>query len=268
MSFSKLTASCVFAVAFFSASAFAQDSGAANSADHDTAGTAESTMSWEAKAAQVVENMRRHLGDFDVSSIQESPMVGIYEVVSNGGILYVNEDGTFIIDGNMIDLSNRTSVTDKRLGELHMTLLANLSEDDMLVFQPEEPTGRSITVFTDISCGYCQKLHKEMDTFLDSGVAVNYILFPRAGLNTPAADALESVWCNDNPQDAMTVAKSGGRVPSATCDNPMEMHVALAGEVGLRGTPLIYLDTGERVPGYRPAETLVQMVNSQEKFVE
>jgi len=256
MSLSKLTASCVFAVAFLSASAIAQDT------------DKESTMSWEAKATQIAKNMRQHLGDFDVTSVSETPMKGIYEIVSNGGILYVNEDGTFIIDGNMIDLSTRTSVTDKRLGELHMTLLANLSEDDMLVYQPKEPTGRSITVFTDITCGYCQRLHSEMDTFLESGVAVNYLLFPRAGLNTPAADALESVWCNDNPQDAMTVAKSGGRVQPASCTNPIEMHVGLANEVGLRGTPLIYLDTGERVPGYRDAATLVQMVNSQEKFVQ
>ncbi len=262
MSFVKLTARCVIAAALFSTPVFAQD-------DESTAVSSnDSEMSLEAKAAQVATNMRAHLGDFDVTSVIESPMKGIYEVVSNGGILYVNEEGTLLIDGNMIDLTTRTSLTDKRLGQLHMSLLTELTEDDMLVYQPEEPTGRSITVFTDISCGFCQRLHQEIDTLLENGVAVNYLLFPRAGLGTPAADALESVWCNDNPQEAMTTAKSGGRVPPASCANPMEQHVALAREVGLRGTPLIYLDTGERVPGYRDAQTLVQMVTSQEKFVQ
>jgi len=249
-------------------------------ADHNTDAMANDTtvaadatdqaaaQSWEAKAANIANNMRQHLGDFDVTSVTESPMKGIYEVVSNGSILYVNEEGNLLIDGNMIDLATRSSITDKRLGELHMTILADLSEDEMLTYQPENPTGRSITVFTDISCGFCQRLHAEIDTLLDSGVAVNYLLFPRAGINTPAADALESVWCNDDPQAAMTTAKSGGRVPSASCENPMEMHVALAREVGLRGTPLIYLDTGERVPGYRDAVTLVEMVTSNEKFVQ
>jgi len=263
MSFSKLTISCVLAAMFFSTPSMAQDTDTAPMVDEG-----ESTMSLEAKAAQIATNMRKHLGNFDVTSVNETPMKGIYEVVSNGSILYVNDEGTFLIDGNMIDLTTRSSVTDKRLGEMHMAILANLSEDEMLVYQPEEPTGRSITVFTDISCGFCQRLHAEIDTLLENGVAVNYLLFPRAGLDTPAADALESVWCNDNQQAAMTTAKSGGRVPSASCDNPMEMHVALAREVGLRGTPLIYLDTGERVPGYRDANTLVQMVNSQEKFVQ
>ena len=114
-------------------------------------------MSLEAKAAQIATNMRKHLGNFDVTSVNETPMKGIYEVVSNGSILYVNDEGTFLIDGNMIDLTTRSSVTDKRLGEMHMAILANLSEDEMLVYQPEEPTGRSITVFTDISCGFCQR---------------------------------------------------------------------------------------------------------------
>lgn len=265
MSFSKLTIPCALAAIFFSASAIAQDADTASMAEeHDSSGA----MSFEAKATQLAANLRKHLGDFDVTSVNDTPMKGIYEIVSNGSILYVNEEGTHIIDGNMIDLTSRTSVTDKRLGELHMSILANLSEDDMLVYQPEKPTGRSITVFTDISCGYCQRLHAEIDTLLDNGVAVNYLMFPRAGLDTPAADALESVWCNENQQEAMTTAKSGGRVPSASCDNPMEMHVALAREVGLRGTPLIYLDTGERVPGYRDANTLVEMVTSQEKFVQ
>lgn len=272
MPFLKFTAQCVIAAAVFTTTAMAQDD-TSKSAEHDASESmsvdaAGMEMSLEGKAAQIAKNMRVHLGDFDVTSVVESPMKGIYEVVSNGGILYVNEEGTLLIDGNMIDLTTRASLTDKRLGELHMTVLSELSDDEMLVYQPEEPTGRSITVFTDISCGYCQRLHQEIDTLLENGVAVNYLLFPRAGLGTPAADALESVWCSDDPQAAMTTAKSGGQIPPATCVNPIEDHVALAREVGLRGTPLIYLDTGERVPGYRDAQTLVQMVTSQEKFVQ
>jgi len=91
-------------------------------------------------------------------------------------------------------------------------------------------------------------------------------MFPRAGLNTPASEALESVWCAENPQLAMTTAKRGGQVDPKTCDNPIEAHVALAQNVGLRGTPLIYLDTGDRIPGYRDAATIVDMVKSGVPF--
>ena len=130
--------------------------------------------------------------------------------------------------------------------------------------RPEKDTGRSITVFTDTSCHYCRELHKEIDTFLEQGVAVRYLLFPRAGLQSPAHRNLESVWCSEDPQSAMTTAKAGGAVPGRTCTNPIESHMALAEQVGLRGTPLIYLDTGQQIPGYRAANDLIQMVKAGE----
>ncbi len=227
----------------------------------------ESAVASEDIYSLVADNVRKHLGDFEVTSVTESPIEGVYELVSGGTILYVNQAGTLLIEGDMIDLKNRVSLTEQKLGKIHMNMLASLPESEKLVYQPDEPTGRSITVFTDISCGYCQRLHQEIDTLLDSGVAVKYLMFPRAGLNTPAADALESVWCNDDPQAAMTTAKSGGRVPPSSCSNPMQTHVALAQQVGLRGTPLIYLDTGERIPGYRDAATIVEMIQSKEKYI-
>ena len=219
------------------------------------------------KLSEVSRNVQQFLGDFEITGLSESPIAGVYELVSGGTIFYVNEAGTLLIEGDMIDLENRVSLTEEKLGKLHMGMIADLTESEMLIYQPDEPTDRSITVFTDISCGFCQRLHKEIDTLLESGVAVRYLMFPRAGLNTPAAQALESVWCNDDPQAAMTTAKAGGRVPPSSCVNPMEQHVALAQQVGLRGTPLIYLDSGERIPGYRDAATIVNMVNSSEKFV-
>lgn len=219
------------------------------------------------KLVEVSNNIQKYLGDFEIDGLTESPIAGVYEMISGGTIFYVNEAGTVLIEGDMIDLKNRVSLTEQKLGLLHMGMIANVSESDMLVYEPEEPTGRSITVFTDITCGYCQRLHQEIDTLLDSGVAVRYLLFPRAGLNTPAAAALESVWCNDDPQAAMTTAKAGGQIPPESCVNPIEQHVALAQQVGLRGTPLIYLDTGDRIPGYRDAATIVDMVTSKEKFV-
>ena len=81
----------------------------------------------------------------------------------------------------------------------------------MLIYEPDNYSGRSITVFTDTSCGFCRKLHQEIDQILDAGIAVRYLLFPRAGLGSAAHKNLESVWCSDNPQEAMTVAKFGDR---------------------------------------------------------
>jgi len=89
-------------------------------------------------------------------------------------------------------------------------------------------------------------------------------MFPRAGLESDSRVALESVWCSDDPQEAMTAAKAGQPIQPLACETPIEQHYALAEQVGLRGTPLIYLDNGTAIPGYREAKILVEMINSTE----
>jgi len=215
-----------------------------------------------------VENIRKMLAerlpDINVGSLQLSPVIGLYELVSDGQIYYVSADGNYIFDGDLIDMEKRKNLTTARKGGLHLKLINSVDEKDMLVYETPEPSERSITVFTDISCPYCRKLHAELDQLLDSGVRVRYLMFPRAGLGSQPAKDLESVWCADDPQAAMTAAKAGGNIVPLTCENPIASHVALADKVGLRGTPLIYLDDGQVIPGYRSARELVQMINSTE----
>ena len=196
------------------------------------------------------------------TSVDATPVPGLFEAIIDGTVYYVDESGEYLIDGSLVRLSTRENLTEARMGTLHMAALAELDGAKLLTYEPEEPSGRSITVFTDISCGYCRKLHADIDTLLDAGIAVHYLLFPRAGLGSEGHAALESVWCNEDPQAAMTAAKAGSRVPDATCETPIEEHVALAESVGLRGTPLIYTDAGERIPGYREPAALVQMVGA------
>ena len=213
---------------------------------------------------KVQAQIKKHLPDIDISSIADTPIDGVYEMISGGQIYYVGNGGQHLLDGDIIDLSTRENLTNTRLGGIHIELINAVEEGDMLVYEPDNYSGRSITVFTDTSCGFCRKLHQEIDQILDAGIAVRYLLFPRAGLGSAAHKNLESVWCSDNPQEAMTVAKSGGNVKGASCSNPIESHVALAEQVGLRGTPLIYLDTGRQIPGYRPANELVQLIEQGE----
>jgi len=223
-----------------------------------TAVMAESTLEdIEAKISE-------RLPGIGITSLGETPVDGLYELVSDGQIYYVNESADYLIDGSIIRLSDRINLTDSRLGGIHMSQIADIGEENMLVYTPETESPRSITVFTDISCGYCRRLHAEMDTLLEEGISVRYLLFPRAGLGSQGHKDLESVWCADDPQAAMTNAKAGGQIEPLTCDNPIEQHVALAERLGLRGTPLIYTDSGEKIPGYREAGALASMVNESE----
>jgi thiol:disulfide interchange protein DsbC len=203
--------------------------------------------------------------DLVVDSISETVLPGIFELVSESQVYYLSPDGKFMLDGSIIDLENRVNISDQRRGELQLSLISEMPEDQMVVFNNESNDAeRWITVFTDSDCGFCQKLHREIDDITDAGIRVRYLLFPRAGMESASFRELQSVWCSDDQQQAMTVAKSGGTVDSAVCSNPIQSHMELANRVGLRGTPLIYLDDGTKIPGYRPAAELVRMVESSE----
>ncbi|MGQ7845019.1 DsbC family protein [Granulosicoccus sp. 3-233] len=222
-------------------------------------------LSAHAQDATTVDAVKSRLAErlpgIDVTSLEESEIPGLYELITDGQIYYVDETAEYLVDGSLIRLSDRSNLTDARQGLIHAALIEEIGEDNMLIYEPEEPSNRSITVFTDISCGYCRRLHSEIDTLMDAGVRVRYLLFPRAGLGSQGHDDLVSVWCADDPQAAMTNAKAGGKIEPRTCDNPVESHVALAERLGLRGTPLIYTDSGTKIPGYREATVLAGMVN-------
>jgi len=218
----------------------------------------------QATIDEIGERLNKRLPGIDINSLVETQMPGLYEMVSDGRIYYVDESAEYLIDGSLIRLEDRQNLTDQRLGGIHMGLIESVEEKNMLIYEPEEESNRSITVFTDISCGYCRRLHAELDTLLDEGVRVRYLLFPRAGIGSQGHKDLESVWCADDPQAAMTNAKAGGRIEPKSCANPIEEHVAIAQRLGLRGTPLIYTDSGEKIPGYREAAALAHSVNMTE----
>jgi len=199
-----------------------------------------------------------------IDSLIDGPFPGLFEVITDSQIVYVDEDITLLFQGEMINLTDGINLTEARLAGIHMGLINELGEQNMLVYDGADDSDRSITVFTDINCGYCRQLHSEIDTLLQAGISVRYLMFPRAGLESDSRTALESVWCADNPQEAMTAAKAGEPIVEKECDTPVETHYELAGKVGLRGTPLIYLDNGTALPGYREASVIVEMINSSE----
>ncbi len=213
---------------------------------------------------KVFQAFRNRFPALQIDSITDGPYPGLFEVITDSQIVYVDEGMTLLFQGEMINLTDGINLTEARLAGIHMGLINELGEENMLVYKGANEADRSITVFTDINCGYCRLLHSEIDTLLQAGINVRYLMFPRAGLESESRTALESVWCADNPQEAMTAAKAGEPVVEKSCDTPVETHYELAGQVGLRGTPLIYLDNGTAIPGYREASAIVEMINTSE----
>ncbi len=207
---------------------------------------------------------RERFPTLSIDALADGPYEGLYEVITDSRVVYVTEDLSLLFQGNIIDLNHGIDITEARLAGIHMGLINSLGESKMLVYKAEPASDRNITVFTDINCGYCRLLHSEIDTLLTGGVNVRYLMFPRAGLESESRVALESVWCADNPQQAMTSAKAGEPIQEESCDTPVQEHYDLAGKVGLRGTPLIYLDNGTAIPGYREAAAIIEMIHSTE----
>jgi len=216
------------------------------------------------KLREVFLGFRDRFPTLPIDAIADGPYPGLYEVITESRVVYVTEDMSLLFQGNVIDLNAGVDLTEARLAGIHMGLINDLGEGKMLVYKAEPATDRSITVFTDINCGYCRLLHSEIDVLLSGGVNVRYLMFPRAGLESESREALESVWCADDPQAAMTSAKAGDAISKVVCETPVEEHYDLAGRVGLRGTPLIYLDNGTALPGYREASAIIEMINTTE----
>ena len=196
------------------------------------------------------------------SSVTPSPIPGLYEVILGSQILYISEDGQFAVSGDVINLATRSNMTEARRSDIRSAAIADVGEDNMIIFAPEEPAKHTVTVFTDIDCGYCRKLHQEIASYNQAGIAVRYLLFPRAGIGSPSYDKAVTAWCSADRQDAITRSKLGEVLPQLTCDNPVKHHYELGQMVGVQGTPSIILENGQMVPGYVPADRLAQILNN------
>ena len=193
-------------------------------------------------------------------SIRAAAIPGLYEVVIDGQVLYLSEDGQFVVQGDILDLGSRANLTDQRRGELRGAALNSVDEKDMVVFAPEGAVKHTVTVFTDIDCGYCRKMHSQIAAYNKEGIKIRYLLFPREGVGSESFNKAISVWCADNRQDAMTKAKRGDTMDRKTCDNPVQAQYELGQKIGVRGTPSMILENGEMLPGYVPPTQLTQML--------
>jgi len=195
-----------------------------------------------------------------VKGITETPVKGIYEVLYGSQVAYLSQDARYMFDGDLVDLHSSENLTEVRRAEGRLAALAEVGEDQMMVFAPKE-VKHTMTVFTDVDCGYCRKLHKEIGVLNKAGVKVRYMLYSRAGVGSDSYNTMVSAWCADDPKAALTTAKLGGKIESRQCDNPVKKHMEVGRALGLRGTPMIVLEDGSLIAGYQPAARLIATLN-------
>jgi len=197
-----------------------------------------------------------------VRSVKPTVIPGLYEVQLMGkGIIYMEQSGNYFLDGKMLQIVGQeiVNITDQAMDGVRADLMVGLKKEDSIVFSPKGEVKASIAVFTDVDCGYCQKLHQEVPALNELGIEVRYMAYPRAGINSPSYNKIASAWCASDPQDALTRLKNRQEIAMNVCDgNPVASHYMLGQQMGVTGTPAIVMTNGKLIPGYMPAERLAE----------
>jgi thiol:disulfide interchange protein DsbC len=226
----------------------------------------------EESAAQVPAQVEKTLREklfmpsigLGIETVERSEIDGLYRVkLENGPVVYATPDGEFFVLGDMytVGVSGLVNLGEQRRSRERLAAVEAVAEEDQIVFPAKGKTKAHMTVFTDASCFYCQKLHQEVPELNRRGVEIRYLAYPREGLSSVGFRQLATAWCADDRQRALTRLKNRENVPLNVCaGNPIAEQFELGQQVGVRGTPAIVLPDGRIVPGYKSAEDLIAIL--------
>jgi thiol:disulfide interchange protein DsbC len=217
-----------------------------------------------AELQHVREIVSEKFSGVEAGHVFESPVAGWYEVRRGAVVAYVSADGRFLMQGDMIDLDQQVNLSENSRNEARVDMMSSVPNDDLIVFTPDE-VKYTVSVFTDVDCTYCRRLHSQMDQYLAQGIEVRYFLYPRSGPASASWSTAEKVWCADDRQKAITQAKLDKSFDSASCDASMiNSHYSMGQDIGLRGTPAIVAQDGTLFSGYLPPAQLTEALASLE----
>ena len=198
-------------------------------------------------------SLKQAIPDAEITSVKPS-VAGLYEIKAKGyGTAYMTADGRYMFQGEVIEIngSKLSNVTEQGMAEERKVALASVPLKDMIIYPAKDAKTKGVVyVFTDVDCGYCRKIHNEVPTMSQMGIEVRYLAFPRAGYPSPTSQKMDAIWCNADRNDALTKAKNNQPVPPASCPNPIKAQYELGQELGVRGTPAVFLEDGTQVGGY------------------
>jgi thiol:disulfide interchange protein DsbC len=205
---------------------------------------------------KVREALAKHLPDMPIpaDALRASPIAGFYELRVGANVVYVSADGRYILRGDLIDLEKQANLTEERRRGLIKEAIASIGENNMIVFGPRKAK-RTITVFTDVNCPYCQKFHKEVPALNAAGIRVQYLLFPALGEDSMRKAV--AIWCAKDRAAALARAKAREPIEMKTCENTVAQQAKLGQSIGVEATPTIVLDDGHILRGYLPASELI-----------
>jgi thiol:disulfide interchange protein DsbC len=250
---------CSFAPCLLGAVAVAQTGVAANpvSAAAKTDAPKSDASKTDPRAAIV-----KKIDGLKLEDVRMTPINGVYEITKGSELSYASSDGRYVIFGDLWDLDSDANVSESRRRAIRARLIDSVPESEMLVFGPKNPK-YTITVFTDVDCGYCRRLHSQIADYNRLGIRVRYLFFPRSGPDTESWHKAEAVWCSSNRNDALTRAKSGEDIKAPKCPTDVVARdYELGRKLQVEGTPAIFLASGEMLPGYAPPTELAKYLKT------
>lgn len=216
-------------------------------------GTAQAEQDFQA----VESKLRTVAPTAETIAISETPIAGLLQAQINNEILYVSDDGTYLMQGTLYEIETRTNLTEQAKSVFRKEIMEGLDYSKAISFAPENPEFE-LVVFTDIDCGYCRKLHGQIEEYMEEGIAIRYMAYPRAGIGSHSYDKFVSVWCAADQRSALTLAKNGEEPEPLQCENPVTEQFELGRSVGVSGTPALVTLGGSLIPGYMPPAQLKQ----------
>ncbi|MFK8029357.1 MAG: DsbC family protein [Gammaproteobacteria bacterium] len=190
--------------------------------------------------------------------ISPSPIPGISEVAIGLQVLYVSNDGEFALGGPMLSLAKGVNLTERSLAGSRVKLLDDSSASTF--HYPAAKPKHQVTVFTDIDCPHCRRMHNELPAMQAAGIDVKYVLLPRAGVGSASYVKSVSAACAQDPEASITAAMNGKKPPTKTCEHPIDDHLELSRSLNVSSTPSIVLEDGQLVLGYHSAEALLKVI--------
>ncbi len=198
-----------------------------------------------------------------VKKVSPAPVAGLYEVQLDNGIVYLSEDGVHVLSGDLYNLKDNFSYTEKKMNDVRKKALEKVKDSDKIIYKaPKEKY--KVAVFTDINCGYCAKLHDQMDDYNKAGITIEYLAFPRQGIGSKNEREMQRVWCSKNKTSDLTAAKLKRKIPTESCEGKqVAEQFELGQEIGVYATPTMIFSDGELQAGYIAPDKLASMLNEK-----
>jgi len=212
---------------------------------------------------EVIQNLSRFFDGIDKKDITDSPFKGVYEVITYNPIdsMLISEDGQYLIQGDVVNIKTRSLIQkSSKVKNLKLDLISTIKDSDKIIYKAQDEKYQ-VHVFTDVDCPYCRRLHNSIGQMNDLGISVKYLASPLASLHPKAQGKMQKIWCADDRNQAMDDYNDSGTIVDASnCDNPVADQLEISKQLGVTGTPAIFLSDGTHLPGFLPADKLLRKI--------